>query len=163
MTKAQHMYRLILAVVMIAVAVAAHAAKPNSEKPKALDLNQPFLVQMDNIEKALNDGETYAEISEEDRSKVRQALSQIATALSQSGGDTLNKAEQTKLLNEQNLINQILGQAAADSRLICRREATIGSLRTTTQCKTVAERRREAQDAQDAMRRHPTGTYNKGG
>jgi hypothetical protein len=161
--KAQHMYRLILAVVMIAVAAAAHAAKPNSEKPKALDLNQPFLAQMDSIEKALSDGETYAEISQEDRSKVRQALSQIATALSQSGGDTLNKAEQTKLLNEQNLVNQILGQAAADSRLICRREATIGSLRTTTQCKTVAERRREAQDAQDAMRRNPTGTYNKGG
>ncbi|MEJ1096262.1 MULTISPECIES: hypothetical protein [unclassified Pseudoxanthomonas] len=157
------MYRLILAVVMIAAAVTAHAAKPNSEKPKALDLDQPFLAQMDSIEKALNDGETYAEISQEDRSQVRQALAQIATALSKSGGDTLNKVEQTKLLNEQNLINQILGQAAADSRLICRREATIGSLRTTTQCKTVAERRREAQDAQDAMRRNPTGTYNKGG
>ena len=66
------------------------------------------------------------------------------------------------LVNEQNQINQILSQAAADSRLVCRREAQIGSLRTTTQCKTVAERRRDAQEAQEALRRSPTGTYNKG-
>jgi len=157
------MSRLALAALaLLLVASTAHAGKA-SDKSQALDLNQPFLAQMDTIEKALNDGETYSEISSQDRNAVREALGRIATTLSQSNGQAINSEDKTRLINDQNLVNQILSEAAVDSRMICRREATIGSLRTTTVCKSVAERKRAAQDAQDAMRRNPSGTYNKGG
>jgi hypothetical protein len=157
------MRRSILAALMALAFVAAADAAPRdkSGKPQALDLDKPLPEQVELIQKQLDDGETYAEIAAADRTTVKQSLSKLAAIVNESGG-ALNPQQKTQLLNEQNTINQILSQAAADSRLVCRREAQIGSLRTTTQCKTVAERRRDAQDAQETMRRNPSGTFNKG-
>ncbi len=153
---------LFAAVLLVAFAAAAQAAPRNkSDKPQALDLGKPLSEQVDQIQRHLDDGETYAEISAADRAKVKESLARLAAIINQNNGN-LNQEQKTQLVNEQNLVNQILSQAAADSRLVCRREATIGSLRTTTQCKTVAERRRDAQEAQEALRRNPSGTYNKG-
>lgn len=152
---------VIALTLLLAVATAQGAPRDKSAKPQALDLNKPLPEQVELIQKQLDDGETYAEIAAADRAKVKESLARFASIINQSGG-TLNPEQKTQLVNEQNQINQILSQAAADSRLVCRREAQIGSLRTTTQCKTVAERRRDAQEAQEALRRSPTGTYNKG-
>lgn len=154
---------IFVAVALLVFSAAAHAAPRNkADKPQALDLDKPLPAQIELIQKQLDDGETYAEIAAADRAKVKEALSRFVTVANENQGQ-LNPTQKTQLINEQQLINQILSQAAADSRLVCRREATIGSLRTTTQCKTVAERRRDSQDAQETMRRNPSGTYNKGG
>jgi len=157
------MRRSILAALVALAFVAAADAAPRdkSQKAQALDLNKPLPEQVELIQKQLDDGETYAEIAAADRANVKESLARLATIVNENGG-SLNPQQKTQLLNEQNTINQILSQAAADSRLVCRREAQIGSLRTTTQCKTVAERRRDAQEAQETMRRNPSGTYNKG-
>ena len=157
------MRRSILAALVALAFVAAADAAPRdkSQKAQALDLDKPLPEQVELIQKQLDDGETYAEIDAADRSNVMQSLARLAAIVNESGG-SLNPQQKTQLLNEQNTINQILSQAAADSRLVCRREAQIGSLRTTTQCKTVAERRRDGQEAQETMRRNPSGTYNKG-
>ena len=157
------MRRSILAALMALAFVAAADAAPRdkSQKAQALDLNKPLAEQVELIQKQLDDGETYAEIAAADRASVKESLAKLAAIVNETGG-SLNPQQKTQLLNEQNTINQILSQAAADSRLVCRREAQIGSLRTTTQCKTVAERRRDAQEAQETMRRNPSGTFNKG-
>ncbi|MBD9479426.1 hypothetical protein IB225_10505 [Pseudoxanthomonas sp. PXM02] len=152
----------MLLVALMALAFAADAApRDKAQKPQALDLDKPLPEQVEQIQKQLDDGETYAEIASADRATVKESLARLAAVINENGG-ALNPQQKTQLLNEQNTINQILSQAAAESRLVCRREAQIGSLRTTTQCKTVAERRRDAQEAQEAMRRNPSGTYNKG-
>lgn len=157
------MRRSILAALVALAFVAAADAAPRdkSQKAQALDLDKPLPEQVELIQKQLDDGETYAEIAAADRSNVKASLARLAAIVNENGG-SLNPQQKTQLLNEQNTINQILSQAAADSRLVCRREAQIGSLRTTTQCKTVAERRRDAQEAQETMRRNPSGTFNKG-
>ena len=157
------MRRSILAALVALAFVAAADAAPRdkSQKAQALDLNKPLPEQVELIQKQLDDGETYAEIAGADRAIVKESLARLAAIVNENGG-SLNPQQKTQLLNEQNTVNQILSQAAADSRLVCRREAQIGSLRTTTQCKTVAERRRDAQEAQETMRRNPSGTYNKG-
>ena len=157
------MRRSIFAALMALAFVAAADAAPRdkSQKAQALDLNKPLPEQVELIQKQLDDGETYAEIATADRANVKASLAKLASIVNENGG-SLNPQQKTQLLNEQNTINQILSQAAADSRLVCRREAQIGSLRTTTQCKTVAERRRDAQEAQETMRRNPSGTFNKG-
>jgi hypothetical protein len=157
------MRRSIFAALMALAFVAAADAAPRdkSQKAQALDLSKPLPEQVELIQKQLDDGETYAEIAAADRANVKASLAKLAAIVNENGG-SLNPQQKTQLLNEQNTINQILSQAAADSRLVCRREAQIGSLRTTTQCKTVAERRRDAQEAQETMRRNPSGTYNKG-
>jgi hypothetical protein len=151
-----------MALMLLLLAATAHGApRDKSTKPQALDLDKPLPEQVELIQKQLDDGETYVEIATADRAKVKESLARFAAIINESGG-SLNPEQKTQLVNEQNEINQILSQAAAASRLVCRREAQIGSLRTTTQCKTVAERRRDAQDAQEVMRRNPSGTYNKG-
>ncbi|WP_225589234.1 hypothetical protein [Pseudoxanthomonas sp. PXM01] len=153
---------ILAALVALAFVAAAHAApRDKPQKAQALDLNKPLPEQVELIQKQLDDGETYAEIAAADRASVKESLGRLAAIVNENGG-SLNPQQKTQLLNEQNTINQILSQAAADSRLVCRREAQIGSLRTTTQCKTVAERRRDAQEAQETMRRNPSGTFNKG-
>jgi hypothetical protein len=154
---------LLVALMALAFAAVADAApRDNAQKAPALDLDKPLPQQVEQIQKQLDDGETYAEIDKADRATVKESLARLATIINESGG-ALNPQQKTQLLNEQNTINQILSQAAADSRMVCRREAQMGSLRTTTQCKTVAERRRDAQEAQETMRRNPSGTFNKGG
>jgi len=154
---------IFAALVALAFVAAADAApRDKSQKARALDLDKPLAEQVELIQKQLDDGETYAEIAAADRANVKASLAKLAAIVNESGG-ALNPEQKTQLLNEQNTINQILSQAASDSRMVCRREAQIGSLRTTTQCKTVAERRRDAQEAQETMRRNPSGTFNKGG
>ncbi|MEL5920715.1 hypothetical protein AAGG60_21830, partial [Stenotrophomonas maltophilia] len=54
--------------------------------------------------------------------------------------------------NDQQVVNTGLTQAREDSRLICQREKPIGSNRTTTQCRTVAERARPKQRANQDLR-----------
>lgn len=154
---------IFVALALLAFTAAAQAAsRDKPQKAQALDLEKPLPEQVELIQAQLDDGETYAEIAQADRARVKESLARFVAIINENGG-TLNPQQKTQLLNEQNTINQILSQAAADSRLVCRREAQIGSLRTTTQCKTVAERRRDAQEAQEALRRGPSGTYNKGG
>ncbi|OAX56712.1 hypothetical protein A6R73_12995 [Xanthomonas translucens pv. poae] len=125
-----------------------------------MNVKKTFAQQLSTIRQQLDDGETYSELSAEDRSKVEAALSRMATALnSHPHVDTLRKQDKVMLFNDQETVNTLLSKASSDSRLICRREAVIGSLRTTTQCKTVAERRRDNEDAPELMRRTPTGKY----
>ncbi len=144
---------------MLGMALACSAvAAPKGEAP--MNVKKSFAQQLSTIRQQLDDGKTYSELSAENRSKVEAALSRMATVLnSHPDVDTLREEDKVVLFNDQETVNTLLSKASSDSRLICRREAVIGSLRTTTQCKTVAERRRDNEDAQELMRRNPTGKY----
>ncbi|WP_255423680.1 hypothetical protein [Xanthomonas sp. GW] len=134
------------------------AAAPKGEAP--MNVKKSFAQQLSTIRQQLDDGKTYSELSAENRSKVEAALSRMATVLnSHPDVDTLREEDKVVLFNDQETVNTLLSKASSDSRMICRREAVLGSLRTTTQCKTVAERRRDNEDAQELMRRNPTGKY----
>lgn len=111
-----------------------------------------FAEQRENIIEDLGDG-IYRELSDADRQRVLEALSRMADKLEDvSQFDQLDKRDQTTVFNDQELINNLLSEAAADSRLICKREKFVGSHRTTNVCLTVAERRRLAEAAQEQMR-----------
>src|SRR5690606_23510484 len=98
-------------------------------------------------------GETYRELSAEDRRSVLDALERMETRLEGiTSLEQLDKRMQTAVFNDQELINTLLTEAAEDSRLICKREKFVGSHRTTNVCVTVAERRRLAAAAQGEMR-----------
>ncbi|MDL5365228.1 hypothetical protein QSH18_06390 [Xanthomonas sp. NCPPB 2654] len=144
---------------MLGMALACTAvAAPKGEAP--MNVKKSFAQQLSTIRQQLDDGKTYSELGTEDRGKVEAALSRMATVLNAHPDvDTLREEEKVVLFNDQETVNALLTKASADSRLICRREAVTGSLRTTTQCKTVAERRRDNEDAQELMRRNPTGKY----
>jgi hypothetical protein len=105
------------------------------------------------IEADLKKGERYSELSASQRDEVRAALERMENRLqgvtSVAEMDARDRAE---LMNDQELVNTILTAAEEDSRLICKRTVKTGSHRPTTSCRTVAERRRERENSQQALR-----------
>jgi len=111
-----------------------------------------FESQRAEIEKAMA-GDKYSELTVEQREQVRQALQQIQQLL--DGEQPMPEADRVKLFNAQELVNTLLTQAADDSRVICKREAKMGSHMKVNICKTVAERRREREESLDGVRGRP--------
>ncbi|AVO31697.1 hypothetical protein [Stenotrophomonas maltophilia] len=110
---------------------------------------KPLQQQIERIEVELNDGKTYSELKPADRSRVREALVRMRTAVEQHPNrDAMPEQVRTDVFNDQEIVNTVLTQAREDSRLICQREKVIGSNRSTTQCMTVAERERYKDKAQ---------------
>lgn len=98
-------------------------------------------------------GKKYAEISPQDRVNVRAALERIEAALAtQDGVSALSDESRMQVFNDQELINTTLTAAAEDSRMVCRREKRVGSHFSSNSCRTLAERRRESERAQDRIR-----------
>ena len=110
------------------------------------------------IRRALSDGKTYSELDARQRGDVLAALDRIAAALAKPGGlDALSEADKIQVFNDQELVNTLLSNAYEDSRLVCERVRTTGSHRQTSQCFTVAERRRIREQSQEALRRNMSG------
>ena len=151
------MYRLVAVVLLVALSPLAHASISQSgpAKQKAeLDVKKnTFAEQRARIIDQLADGETYSEISSENRSKVKDALNRIDGQLQSAGGvEALSAQQKADVFNDQELVNTLLTEASEDSRLVCTREKRVGSHRQTTQCMTVAARNRARNDAQSAVR-----------
>lgn len=110
----------------------------------ALDIagRASFAEQRDQVMADLADGETYAEISAEDRAEVVASLGRMERMIGDSAPASLHPDARVALMNEQEKVNTILTQAGQDSRMICNRETTVGTRMPTTVCRTVAERRR---------------------
>ncbi|KAF1713095.1 hypothetical protein CSC73_00780 [Pseudoxanthomonas sacheonensis] len=126
---------------------------PGKQKSELNLEKNAFADQSARIIEQLADGETYSEISAENRAKVRDALNRIDSQLQAAGGvEGLTAQQKAEVFNDQELINTLLTKAGEDSRLVCSREKKVGSHRQTTQCMTVAERKRAHEDAQSAIR-----------
>ncbi|MCK7595588.1 hypothetical protein [Pseudomarimonas salicorniae] len=138
---------------LLAAALAAGLATAADDKEHKNYSFSPshFEAQREAIIKGMR-GKTYRELSDEDRDTVLAALDRMAGHLEGvSQLEELDKRVQTTLFNDQELVNNLLTQAAADSRLICRRETFVGSHRSTNVCLTVLERKRLREAAQAQM------------
>ncbi|KAF1698721.1 hypothetical protein CSC62_04005 [Pseudoxanthomonas jiangsuensis] len=119
---------------------------------QGLHVGAGFQAQRSAILKALDDGKTYAEISVDNRRNVRESLERISGLLGdRQRVEELPEHARIELINEQEKVNVLLGQAREDSRLVCTREKQIGSLRSVSKCATVAERRRAREASQQEM------------
>lgn len=146
---------LAAALLFAAPAVAADGALLDVAAGKS------FEEQRDKIMVDLADGETYAEISADDREKVATSLRRIQRVLGEKGSmSALHPDERVELVNEQERVNNILSQAGADSRMVCTREATVGTRLATRVCRTVAERRRLQDASRKALENAAAGRVN---
>jgi hypothetical protein len=142
---------MILAAGTAALTLALGTAQA-APKGEVFASGKPLAEQLQRIEIEMNDGETYAELRLEDRSRVRGALGRMRGVLDQYPDQkSLPEASKVELYNDQQIVNTVLTQAREDSRQICTREKTTGSHRATTQCKTVAQRERDKAAAQREM------------
>lgn len=148
----KHPLMVALLVSGLALAVSAHA------REAALQAGQPLLPQLDKIDKALNDGETYSELSPQDRGRLRETLVRLRRVGEEyRDGAPMPESVRNQVFNDQETVNVVLTQAREDSRLICRREKVTGSNRATTQCLTAAQRDRMRDDANRNMIRAQGG------
>lgn len=149
------MYKVVLGPMLALAALTANAKIDSGSDGAAtkVNLSGSFDEQRAEILRDLDGGKVYAEITPKERGEVKDALARIASALqAPSGVEGLSDEEKTRVFNDQQVINSILTRAGADSRLICTREKKVGTHRPTTQCLTVAERRRMTEAGQDLMR-----------
>ncbi len=113
-----------------------------------------FSAQRAKIEKQFADGKTYAEIAPGDRQRVQEALQRMGGELDGvASTEQMQTEARTRLFNDQELVNNILTQAAADSRLVCEHHTPTGSRMKVTTCETVAERDRRRQNDQNELQK----------
>ena len=148
------MKRLIFAAVLFAAAGAAHAIPAADQAHTPIAVTQgKFEEQRARIESEFGKGGAYGEIRPEDRVKVVASLQKIAKSLEGvESVEQLSEEQRVAVFNEQEMVNNILTEAHADSRMVCVREVATGSNRRVTNCATVAERRRRRETAQDMIR-----------
>jgi uncharacterized protein YerC len=142
--------KALLVVLATFAASSAFAAQEKSKLP--LQEGIPYPEQRDRIQADLRGGETYAEITAENRSAVVAALGRIDKKLEGGTAAALSEIDKLAVFNDQELVNSLLVQAREDSRLICRRERPVGSNRPQNICISVAQRREARDNSQDLMR-----------
>ncbi len=138
--------KLFLLVLLMAPGI---ALGKKAEAP--LQAGVSFQLQQQKVRTDLQAGEVYSEISPEDRTQVVEALDRMSAVIGEGNAESLPPEKRVQVFNDQELVNTLLTKARADSRLVCRREKSIGSNRPSTQCATVAQRERMRRDSQRHM------------
>lgn len=144
-------WTLLLAAV--AFTGAAGAANGSGEAPE-IETLEAFLEQRARIEEEMRPGGAYMEISNSNRRSVVDGLGVIETELQRVGTvDAMSPDARVRVFNEQEKINEILTEAARDSRLHCERRGRVGTRFKQTHCATYAERMRRAEQDRDSAHR----------
>ena len=103
-----------------------------------------FAPQKAAVLNAVNVDQKYSEIEPVKRDAVIKALERISEMLSEEKPfSSIDAANREHVLADQQLINSALEQAKRDSKMICAKEAVIGSNLPKRICKTAAARNRD--------------------
>ena len=147
------MLRTALVALFLLTSTCAHAGKSDFSHETVKFDPAKFEKQRSAIEKEITRGERYAEISDQDKRDVLEALEAMSGLLEgKSGIDELNADQRIELFNRQETVNTLLTGAAEDSRLICKRQTKTGSHRQETKCVTVAQARTDRENAENMLR-----------
>ncbi|MBJ6982985.1 MULTISPECIES: hypothetical protein [unclassified Luteimonas] len=105
---------------------------------------KPFVEQRARIEADLARGEIYSELSAANATRVKASLDVISSQLETAGTvASLSEESRREVASAQQLVNTLLQDAEADSRVVCKRELKTGSRMPTTQCSTAGQQRRQ--------------------
>ncbi len=152
------MFKCLLLLSLTLSPLAAVAAPP----ALPLQANSPFPAQQAQVRSDLMGGEVYSEIADQDRVLVISALDRMTALIGDGSADALSPAAKVAFFNDQEVVNTILTKARRDSRLICRREKTVGSNMPTTQCLTAAQRDRLREGGAESLRSFRSSSANEG-
>ena len=151
-----HARLALLAAPLLALAFAGSALASSEHKAVAFD-PATFSSQKEALIDALH-SKTYYEISDENKIRVVEALKRMEDKLAGIGAiSDLSETDKLAVFNDQELINNLLTEAAEDSRLVCKREKKLGSNMPVNTCMTVAQRREAQRKAQEQLRNSARG------
>ncbi len=124
-----------------------------------IQTKQDFIAMKAKFNKDLSDGTRYKELAPDDQKNVVATLGRM-DARWQKADDAahLSPDDRIAMANDQEVVAGILDHASVDSRVVCQRIELIGSKFPKNVCKTVAQMRREQDQAQDSMRQNGATT-----
>jgi hypothetical protein len=151
--KEADMYIRSIAVLILGAGLAAGAVIAGDGSIHGLQDKPQFVAMKVQVNKDLADGDRYKEIKPEDQKTLLATLTKMDERW-QHADDLahLSPDDRIAMANDQEVVAGIITHASADSRVICERVEPIGSHLPQNICKTVAQRRREQEQAQDAAR-----------
>jgi hypothetical protein len=155
----------ILAGLALLAAVSATAKENYKEKAFNADTREKFEEVATKVREEMKEGGRYEYVKPSERSTIDQKLSEMESLFKQS--DTVQGMnEQTKiaLFNDQEVVNSILTQRDSD-RVICKKEAPIGSHIPITTCHTYGQEedaRKNSHKQMDSWTRTQCGDVTKG-
>lgn len=142
-----------LAVMLCLGSQATAAEQPSAEQPTFLDL----VAAQKALRKEIAAGkQTFSPDQRESLYKAQDTL--FALADENPTDADLSEDEWVKAFNAQEQIHQILTEAAADERVVCRREKPTGSNRKQSICRTVSEWRGLQANQADLVRMSREGS-----
>ena len=118
-----------------------------------------FIAMKSQVSKDFDQDKRYREITPADQEAVKKTLARMEMRW-QKAEETaqLSQDDRIEMVNDEQLVDTILQHAAVDSRTVCERTEPIGSHRPQSNCRTVAQIKREQEKAQSSMRDGKTGT-----
>ncbi len=148
------------ALTLLLFLTASLANAGSTAKPINLDVSMAnFPAQRTSVVSAIDNSQSYSEITEADKSAIKQSLFVLSEILHDgSNVSTLSAADQGKVLAEQKLINSLLTKAAKDSQILCRDEDVSGSHLPRKVCRTRAAHRLYAEEQREALNKSLNGS-----
>ena len=122
---------------------------------KGVQNKQDFMAMKTRISKEMVDGKQYGEMTPEDQKTLNAALARMDERWQKADATgALNPDDRVAMANDQEVVLAITQHAAADSRVVCHRETPVGSHLPHNECKSVAQIRRERENAQDSYQQN---------
>jgi hypothetical protein len=116
-------------------------------KPVIADTPEKFASTVRELRVLMQPGGRYEFITTTDRARLDADIETMAGLLQKSGSvAAMSQADQIKLFNAQEHLNGILTHSDSE-RLVCEREATLGSNIPRTTCKTFGQIEKSRRDA----------------
>jgi hypothetical protein len=132
---------LIAAAIAASVALcgAAGAKENYKEKTFNADSKDKFDAVATDVRKEMESGGRYQYVKAEERTKIDAALGEMTALFAASGSvASMNEEAKIKLFNDQEVVNSILQQRDGE-RVICKKEAPVGSHIPVASCHTYAQ------------------------
>jgi hypothetical protein len=118
-----------------------------------LQSKEEFAATKARIMKDIDGDKKYREMSPEDQKTLLATLSRMDQRWERvDAGGQLSPNDRVDMANDQEIVLTITQHASADSRMVCERVEAQESHRVTNVCKTVAQLRRDQDNAQNEMR-----------
>jgi hypothetical protein len=128
-----------LALILASVASIASAKENYKEKAFNADTPEKFAEVSANVRKGMEPGGRYQYVKPEERKTIDGKLDEIGALFQKNGSvDAMSEATKIELFNAQEVVNSILTRRDGE-RVICKKEAPIGSHIPITTCHTYAQ------------------------
>ena len=135
----------------IALSGAAGAKENYKEKAFNADTRDKFEAVAANVREEMEDGGRYQYVKQDERKKIDAALSEMSALFAETGSvQAMDEDTKIKLFNDQEIVNSILQRRDGD-RVICKKQAPVGSHIPITTCHTYAQEVEAREGARNQM------------